>query len=88
VNQTSEVIEPKQAIVHSKKEYIPKFTNIACNGCQFKASSYCWGQCSFNIWKKNLIGKGAKNIDWMESKRRLTVRLSEEEKQMQYCFLH
>jgi hypothetical protein len=46
--------EPKKVFVrvHSKIESVPKFTGIACNGCQFKAGSYCWGQCTFNIWKR------------------------------------
>ena len=30
----------------------PKFTRAECGGCQYKATSYCWGQCSFNIWKR------------------------------------
>jgi hypothetical protein len=47
-------LEPKKVFVrvHSKREFAPKFTDIACNGCQFKGSSYCWGQCSMNVWKK------------------------------------
>lgn len=46
--------EPKKVFVrvHSKYESVPKFTDIACNGCQFKASSYCWGQCTMNVWKR------------------------------------
>jgi hypothetical protein len=46
--------EPKKVFVHnhSKQEFTPKFTNPSCNGCQFKAGSYCWGQCTFNIWKR------------------------------------
>ncbi len=50
VNQS----EPKKVFVrvHSKQESVPKFTGIACNGCQYKAGSYCWGQCTFNIWKR------------------------------------
>jgi hypothetical protein len=38
--------------VHSKQESVPKFTGIACNGCQYKAGSYCWGQCTYNVWKR------------------------------------
>jgi hypothetical protein len=38
--------------VHSKHESVPKFTSVSCNGCQYKAGSYCWGQCTFNIWKR------------------------------------
>lgn len=40
--------------VREKKEWKPepKFTRPECFGCQFKAGSYCWGQCSFNIWKR------------------------------------
>ncbi|MGA2387103.1 MAG: hypothetical protein ABSG33_11315 [Candidatus Bathyarchaeia archaeon] len=47
-------LEPKKVFVrvHSKYESVPKFTDIACNGCQFKASSYCWGQCTMNVWKR------------------------------------
>ncbi len=47
-------IEAKKVFVrvHSKQESVPKFTGISCNGCQFKAGSYCWGQCASNIWKK------------------------------------
>jgi hypothetical protein len=47
-------IEPKKVFVrvHSKQESVPKFTGASCNGCQYKAGSYCWGQCTFNIWKK------------------------------------
>jgi len=46
--------EPKRVFVHvhSKQVSVPKFTDIACNGCQYKAGSYCWGQCTFNIWKR------------------------------------
>jgi hypothetical protein len=46
--------EPKKVFVrvHSKHESVPKFTGIGCNGCQFKASSYCWGQCTMNVWKR------------------------------------
>jgi hypothetical protein len=47
-------IEPKKVFVrvHSKQESVPKFTGMNCNGCQYKASSYCWGQCTMNIWKR------------------------------------
>jgi hypothetical protein len=31
--------------------YTPKFTNAQCMNCTYKATSYCWGTCSFNIWK-------------------------------------
>jgi hypothetical protein len=46
--------EPRKVFVrvHSKQESVPKFTGIGCNGCQYKAGSYCWGQCTFNIWKR------------------------------------
>jgi hypothetical protein len=46
--------EPKKVFVrvHSKQESVPKFTGASCNGCQYKAGSYCWGQCTFNIWKR------------------------------------
>jgi len=46
--------EPKKvsARVHSKQEFVPKFTGISCNGCQYKAGSYCWGQCTMNVWKR------------------------------------
>ena len=46
--------EPKKVFVrvHSRYESVPKFTGIGCNGCQFKASSYCWGQCTMNVWKR------------------------------------
>jgi hypothetical protein len=50
VNQS----EPKKVFVrvHSREESVPKFTGMSCNGCQYKAGSYCWGQCTFNIWKR------------------------------------
>ena len=50
VNQS----EPKKVFVrvHSKQEAVPKFTGVSCNGCQYKAGSYCWGQCTLNIWKR------------------------------------
>jgi len=38
--------------VHSTQASVPKFTDISCNGCQYKAGSYCWGQCTSNIWKR------------------------------------
>ena len=40
--------------VHEKKawKHELKFTRPECFGCQFKSGSYCWGQCSFNIWKR------------------------------------
>ena len=46
--------EPKKIFVrvHSKQEFVSKFSGISCNGCQFKAGSYCWGQCTYNIWKR------------------------------------
>jgi len=46
--------EPKKVFVrvHSKQESAQKFTGMGCNGCQYKAGSYCWGQCTFNIWKR------------------------------------
>jgi hypothetical protein len=46
--------EPKKVFVrvHSKQEYTLKFSGVSCNGCQYKAGSYCWGQCTFNIWKR------------------------------------
>jgi hypothetical protein len=46
--------EPKKVFVrvHSKQESTPKFTGMSCNGCQYKGGSYCWGQCTFNVWKK------------------------------------
>jgi len=28
------------------------FDSPNCGCCMYKGSSYCWGQCSFNIWKK------------------------------------
>jgi hypothetical protein len=47
-------IEPKKVFVrvHSKQESTPKFTGVSCNGCQYKGGSYCWGQCTYNIWKR------------------------------------
>lgn len=48
----NKVTVSKPKVEQQNKQYTPKFTNIQCNGCQYKASSYCWGQCSFNIWKK------------------------------------
>jgi len=47
-------MEPKKVFVRvqSKRESVPKFTGASCNGCQYKAGSYCWGQCTFNIWKR------------------------------------
>lgn len=50
VNQS----EPKKVFVHvhSKQEATPKFTGMSCNGCQYKAGSYCWGQCTLNVWKR------------------------------------
>ena len=24
-----------------------------CGGCIYKGGSYCWGQCSFNVWKRD-----------------------------------
>ena len=47
-------IEAKKIFVriHSKQEFAPKFTSASCNGCQYKGGSYCWGQCTINIWKK------------------------------------
>jgi hypothetical protein len=47
-------IEPKKVFVRvrSKQEVVPKFTGSSCNGCQYKGGSYCWGQCSLNIWKR------------------------------------
>jgi hypothetical protein len=46
--------EPKKVFVRvpSKQQSVPKFTGMGCNGCQYKAGSYCWGQCTFNIWKR------------------------------------
>ena len=46
--------QPKKVFVrvHSKQESAPKFTGIGCNGCQYKGGSYCWGQCTLNIWKR------------------------------------
>jgi len=46
--------EPKKVFVRVRSKYdsVPKFTGIGCNGCQFKASSYCWGQCTMNVWKR------------------------------------
>jgi len=29
------------------------FDSPNCGGCMYKGSSYCWGQCSLNIWKKD-----------------------------------
>ena len=51
---SSSQIEPKRVFVHvhSKQESVPKFTGMSCNGCQYKAGSYCWGQCTMNIWKR------------------------------------
>jgi len=45
---------PKKVFVRvqAKRESVPKFTGVSCNGCQYKAGSYCWGQCTFNIWKR------------------------------------
>ncbi|MGA3111712.1 MAG: hypothetical protein ABSE15_06720 [Candidatus Bathyarchaeia archaeon] len=47
-------IEPKKVFVRvrSKQESSPKFTGMGCNGCQYKGGSYCWGQCTYNIWKR------------------------------------
>jgi hypothetical protein len=47
-------VEPKKVFVrtHSKQESVPKFTGASCNGCQYKAGSYCWGQCTLNVWKR------------------------------------
>ncbi len=51
---SANLIEPKKVFVrvHSKQESVPKFTGMSCNGCQYKAGSYCWGQCTMNIWKR------------------------------------
>jgi hypothetical protein len=38
--------------IRPKQETVIKFTGVSCNGCQYKAGSYCWGQCTFNIWKR------------------------------------
>ena len=29
------------------------FDSPNCGGCMYKGSSYCWGQCSLNIWKRD-----------------------------------
>jgi hypothetical protein len=50
VNQS----ETKKVLVRvtSKQASTPKFTGAGCNGCQYKGGSYCWGQCTYNIWKR------------------------------------
>ena len=50
----SQGVEPKRVFVrvHSTQASVPKFTGISCNGCQYKGGSYCWGQCSSNVWKR------------------------------------
>jgi len=34
----------------SKRRY---FDSPECGGCIYKGGSYCWGQCSLNIWKRD-----------------------------------
>ena len=28
------------------------FDRLECKDCIYKSSPYCWGQCPYNIWKK------------------------------------
>jgi len=34
----------------SKRKF---FDSPNCGGCIYRGGSYCWGQCSLNIWKKD-----------------------------------
>jgi len=29
------------------------FDSPECRNCIYKGSSYCWGQCSLNVWKRD-----------------------------------
>jgi hypothetical protein len=51
---SADQIVPRKVFVRirSKQEAVPKFTSASCNGCQYKSGSYCWGQCTINVWKK------------------------------------
>jgi len=33
----------------SRRRY---FDRLECHGCIYRGNSYCWGQCPYNIWKK------------------------------------
>jgi hypothetical protein len=41
-------IQPKKAI-EKKKQY---FTSAECQVCMYKATAYCWRNCSMNVWKE------------------------------------
>jgi hypothetical protein len=49
----SEYRKLKPKLTDDKKpEKTQFFTKLECRCCIYKAGSYCWGQCSSNIWKK------------------------------------
>ena len=54
ITQSSKVQESAQPKKVFKRitTLTEKFSNLQCRNCQYQRSSYCWGQCSFNIWKK------------------------------------
>jgi radical SAM protein with 4Fe4S-binding SPASM domain len=29
------------------------FSNPECRDCMYKGSSYCWGQCPYNVWRRD-----------------------------------
>jgi predicted ATPase len=54
LNEQNKLIKDKNGwrLAADKLGIPSKFTGIGCSGCQYKAGSYCWGQCTFNIWKR------------------------------------
>lgn len=46
------VEEAKKKTVEKEKKRVDWFSNAQCQGCYYKASSYCWRNCDVNIWKK------------------------------------
>jgi hypothetical protein len=49
-------IEIHRLLYYHREDFVTKsryFDSPNCVGCIYKGSSYCWGQCSLNIWKKD-----------------------------------
>ncbi|MFA5365320.1 MAG: hypothetical protein WC325_09100 [Candidatus Bathyarchaeia archaeon] len=49
IDQLGKPNVPVQREVKKKKQY---FTSAECRGCQYKATAYCWRNCSMNVWKE------------------------------------
>jgi len=52
----SKARNPALHILSIEKVFVIKsrfFDSPNCRGCIYKGGSYCWGQCSLNVWKKD-----------------------------------